>query len=112
MIYHILPQAIYTSLDKSQPFRADTLESEGFMHCTGAPALLVWVANRFYRQADGLFIVLCIDEALVTAEVRWEESDGHLFPHIYGPLNWSAVEKVIDFPRSTDGTFLLPPALQ
>ena len=111
MIYHILPQAIYTSLDKSQPFQADSLESEGFIHCTGAPDLLVWVANRFYQQASGPFVVLCIDEALVTAEVRWEESDGHLFPHIYGPLNWSAVEKVFDFPRSADGSFLLPAGL-
>lgn len=111
MIYHILPQGVYAAQDKSQPFQADTLESEGFIHCTGAPGLLVWVANRFYRQASGPFVVLCIDEALVTAEVRWEESDGHLFPHIYGPLNWSAVEQVIDFPHSADGTFLLPSEL-
>ena len=81
------------------------------MHCTGAPDLLVWVANRHYRQADGSFVVLCIDEALVTEEVRWEESDGNIFPHIYGPLNWSAVENVIDFPRSADGTFLPPDGL-
>lgn len=111
MIYHILPQAIYAAQDTSQPFRADSLESEGFIHCTGAPDLLVWVANRHYRQADGTFVVLCIDEALVTAEVRWEASDGHIFPHIYGPLNWSAVEKVIDFPRSADGEFLVPTGL-
>lgn len=112
MIYHILPQAVYVAQDKSQPFQADTLESEGFMHCTGAPDLLVWVANRFYRKAGGPFVVLSIDEPLVTAEVRWEESDGHLFPHIYGPLNWDAVAQVIDFPRSADGAFLLPPELQ
>lgn len=111
MIYHILPQSVYAAQDRSQPFRADTLESEGFMHCTGAPDLLVWVANRFYRQASGPFVVLCIDEPLVTAEVRWEESDGHLFPHVYGPLNWNAVAEVIDFPRDDEGTFHLPASL-
>jgi len=111
MIYHILPQSVYTSQDKSQPLRSDTLESEGFMHCTGAPDLLVWVANRFYRQAKGPFVVLCIEEASVAAEVRWEESDGTLFPHIYGLLNWDAVEKVIDFPREADGAFLPPGGL-
>lgn len=111
MIYHILPQAIYTALDKSQPYRADSLQSEGFMHCTGAPELLVWVANRFYKQVSGPFVVVCIDETRVAAPVRWEESDGHLFPHIYGPLHWEAVDRVIDFPRSTDGTFLSPAGL-
>lgn len=108
MIYHILPQAVYTALDKTQPYRADTLQIEGFIHCTGAPALLVIVANRFYRQTSGPFVVLCIDEARVVSPVRWEESDGNLFPHIYGPLHWDAVERVIDFPRSADGTFVSP----
>ena len=111
MIYHILPQAVYTALDKTQPYRADSLDSEGFMHCTGAPGLLVWVANRFYRQTSGPFVVLCIDEARIASPVRWEESDGNFFPHIYGPLDWRAVEQVIDFPRTDDGTFVLPPGL-
>jgi len=111
MIYHILPQTFYAAQDNSQPFRADTLETEGFMHCTGAPDLLVWVANRYYRQTSGPFVVLCIDEQRVVAEVRWEESDGNLFPHIYGPLNWDAVEGVIDFPRNAEGTFTVPPEL-
>jgi uncharacterized protein (DUF952 family) len=92
MIYHILPQETYAVLDTEVPYRAETLETEGFMHCTGAPGLLVTVANRFYAQTVGPFVALCIDEARVSANVLWEESDGELFPHIYGPLQWDAVD--------------------
>lgn len=111
MIYHILPQAAYQARNVTEVYRAASLETEGFIHCTGHPDLLVWVANRFYRATSGNFVVLCIAENRLQAEVRWEESDGNLFPHIYGPLDWGAVERVIDFPRKPDGTFLLPPGL-
>lgn len=108
MIYHILPQAVYAALDTAQPYRSETLATEGFTHCTGELGLLLWVANRFYRQATGPFVLLCIDETRIASPVRWEESDGNLFPHIYGPLNWDAVERVVDFPRSADGAFVSP----
>jgi len=108
MIYHILPQAAYAAHNPAQPYRAESLETEGFIHCTGQPDLPIWVANRFYRGTSGPFVVLCIDEKRIPLDVRWEESDGKLFPHIYGPLDWDAVERVIDFPRSQNGTFLLP----
>jgi len=111
MIYHILPQTVYTALDKTEPYRAESLATEGFMHCTGAPELLVAVANRYYTQTNGPFVVLCIEEARVAADVRWEEAHGDLYPHIYGPLEWDAVEQVIDFPRTEDGRFLSPPEL-
>jgi len=111
MIYHILPQTAYEAQNVAEPYRAASLEREGFIHCTGHPDLLIWVANRFYRGTQGAFVVLCIDEGRLGQVVRWEVSDGKLFPHIYGPLPWDAVERVIDFPRSADGTFLLPPGL-
>lgn len=116
MIYHILPRTVYNGLDTGpdaqQAYAAPTLTSEGFIHCTGEPEWLVQVANRFYGAEQDAFVVVCIDEERVLPPVRWEEADGHLFPHIYGPLNWDAVEGVIDFPRTADGVFTLPPELE
>lgn len=111
IIYHMLPAAIWDAQPTDRPYVSDTLESEGFTHCTGTPDLLPVVANRFYRDLPGSFLLLCINEDRVQPEVKWEPADGHLFPHIYGPLNRDAIHRVIDFPRAEDGTFLSPPEL-
>lgn len=109
MIYHMLPVSAWTKQPADAPYRGDTLASEGFIHCTGERDLLLQVANRFYRTIPDRFVILSIDEARVQPEVRWEPADGQIFPHIYGALNLDAVQKVITFPRTEDGTFLMPP---
>ncbi|MEZ4861509.1 MAG: DUF952 domain-containing protein [Caldilineaceae bacterium] len=106
MIYHMLPAALWQQQAADQPYCASTVASEGFMHCTGEPELLLWVANRFYRAIPGDFVILGLDPALVQAEVRWEKADGRYFPHIYGPLNLDAVVQVYPFPRDAEGKFL------
>jgi uncharacterized protein (DUF952 family) len=105
MIYHMLPTAVWLEHAQDDTYAADTLTSEGFIHCTGAPDLLAEVANRFYRNEPGDFVVLAIDEARVSAPIRWELADGHRFPHIYGPLNLAAVLDILPFPRDTMGVF-------
>ena len=106
MIYHMMPRALWQDLPADGLYHADTLESEGFIHCTGENELLVTVANRFYRSEPGPFVILAIDEKNVRAEIRWEAADGHIFPHIYGAMNVDAVTSAIDFPRDADGTFM------
>ncbi len=110
MIYHMLPLATWQQKPADQPYRPASLASEGFIHCTGELPLLVWVANRFYRAEPGDFVILCIDEAKVQARLQWDPADGHQFPHLYGPLNPSAVVGLLEFPRTAAGEFLLPAA--
>lgn len=108
IIYHILPATTWHSHPAGQPYEGDTLAREGFIHCTGKLDLLVEVANRHFRKTPGDFLVLCIAESKVQAEVKWEEADGHRYPHIYGPLNLDAVLKLVRFPRKKDGQFTVP----
>jgi len=108
MIYHMTLASAWAAVDAGAPYVAESLSTEGFIHCTGEPALLTTVANRFYRTVAGDFVILCIEPDQLQAPLRWELADGHLFPHLYGPLNQGAVCAVVPFPRDQAGAFLAP----
>ncbi|MBW7882476.1 MAG: DUF952 domain-containing protein [Caldilineaceae bacterium] len=111
VIYHMAPHVAWTGQPPDRPYVTGSLAVEGFIHCTAEPDRLAWVANRFYREMAGEFIILAIDVARVRAEIRWELADGHHFPHIYGPIDREAISAIYPFPRQEDGIFFLPPQL-
>jgi len=80
-----------------------SLEEVGFIHCSFREQAQ-GVADLFYAGRDDV-VLLCIDIALVHAEVRVENLDGGaiLFPHVYGPLPLSAVKLVSSVSSGTDG---------
>lgn len=106
IIFHLLPAVTWQAQALAPAYHAETLATAGFIHCTRETERLVEVANRFYRQIPGEFVVLCVDTERLQAEVRWERADGHLFPHIYGPIAQTAIVDVVAFPRNLDGQFL------
>ena len=62
---------------------------------------------------------MCIDEARVGAELKYEaptsargEAVGEVFPHLYGELNVDAVVRVVELPCEVDGSFRLPGGLR
>ncbi len=75
--------------------RGVTLAEAGFIHASRAHQVAS-VAERFYRGERDL-VLLVIDERLVAPEIRYERVPGSAdpFPHIYGPLNVDAVQRVI-----------------
>jgi len=105
LIYHMLSRSAWEVQPRDRPYRGDTLDNEGFIHCTGDPDLLVKVANHFYRDEADDFVVLHVDPKRVTSEIRWEMADGASFPHIYGPLDMDAVVDVTPFLRNDQGEF-------
>ena len=107
-IYHMTPLTLWEEQRASPSFVPPSLGDEGFIHCTAEPDRLLLVANRFYRDVSDAFIIVWIVPERLAAELRWEYADGHLFPHIYGPLNKGAVEQIVEFPRLADGSFRLP----
>lgn len=82
-----------------------SFSQEGFIHCSQAHQILK-VANRFYQRMPGL-VLLWIDPEKISVQIRWEFSDGELFPHIYGPINLDAVFLVTDLKPDEDGIFRL-----
>lgn len=109
MIIHITQQETWDAARLAGSFQADTLALEGFIHCS-TPEQVLEVADARFRGHEGL-VLLCIEEALLQAEIRYEDcyDTGQKFPHIYGPLNLEAVTQVLAFPPQEDGTFMLPP---
>lgn len=108
MILHITTRTAWESAGSAGVFRPDSLDTDGFIHCS-TPIQVLMPANAIFRgQVD--LVLLCIDPAEVQSPIVYEDlyETGHDCPHIYGPLNLEAVIKAIDFPPNRDGTFGLP----
>jgi uncharacterized protein (DUF952 family) len=116
MIYHITSRRAWQEAQQHGEYRAESLESEGFIHCSTRTQVLP-VAEKFYKgQLDN--VLLIIDPSLLTSELRWEPPsggapppgvpEGESFPHVYGPINLDAVVKVYDLETNPDGSYKTP----
>jgi uncharacterized protein (DUF952 family) len=109
LIYHIATTADWQHARRDRHYaistRGRTLAEEGFIHASTA-AQVPRVANAFYRGEPDL-LLLVIDTDLVGPEIRWERVPGQPdpFPHIYCPLNTSAVRQARPFAPGPDGQF-------
>jgi uncharacterized protein (DUF952 family) len=112
MILHIVKESEWLAAVPAGIFRADSLETEGFIHCSTLEQLL-GTANAIFNGQAGL-VLLAIDPEAVGAPIIYEDcyESGQEFPHIYGPLEVKAVTAVIPFPPQQDGTFILPENLE
>jgi len=117
LIYHITPRTDWATARKNGEYRAESLDTEGFIHCSTAEQAAP-VANAFYSAQSGL-LLLVIDPALLTSPLQWdppahpapESAPASLhgkFPHIYGPLNLDAVIETLDFEPDSVGIFSFP----
>jgi len=107
-IYHLALRRDWEGAPDEE-YRAASLPTEGFIHCSRADQV-ARSANRFYARAEGL-LVLTIDPVRLVSPLRHDPaSNGELFPHIHGPLNRSAVVAVAEMTRGPDGlwTFRAP----
>jgi len=109
LIYHMALRNDWERAEACGEYRGDTLESDGFIHCSTLQQVLP-VANEWFHGRNGL-LLLCIDPRKLQADLRFEASPDEEFPHIYGPVNMDAVKRVIDFSPDESGRFTLPPEL-
>jgi uncharacterized protein (DUF952 family) len=109
VIFHITRSQQWEQAKQVQSYRGDTLDTEGFIHCSTLPQVLK-SANKFFVGQTGL-LLLSIDSEKVESELKYEFAAGEDYPHIYGPLNVDAVLQVFEFEPGADGKFQLPPEL-
>lgn len=107
IILHITRREEWEKAKLAGLYRGDTLDTEGFIHCS-TPTQVIKVANFRFRNQRHL-VLLCIDSQKVEPDIRYEAAEeGELFPHVYGALNVDAVLKVVEFAPGEDGFFELP----
>lgn len=106
VICHICQKKTWAEAQSYGFYKTESFKDDGFIHCS-SPEQILQVANAYYSGVTDL-LLLWIDPLALTAELRWEFSDGGVFPHIYGPLNLSAVIGINDFAPDEDGIFRDP----
>jgi len=116
MIYHITSRSAWGEARQNGEYRAESLESEGFIHCSTGSQVLP-VVEKYYMGQHGL-LLLVIEPTLLASDLKWEPPsggtpppgvpEGDLFPHIYGPINLEAVLRAVDLESNPDGNYNLP----
>ncbi len=102
-IYLLSSQAEINHANETGELIRDSLDTEGFIHASPR-AQLNRVANKYYKTVGSpLVVVLAVDK--ISVPVKWEPATGGLYPHIFGPLNMSAVEKIVPIAKNADGNF-------
>ena len=110
MILHITTSKTWQQALTTGIYVADSLETEGFIHCSTIDQV-IQTANRYYFGQTDL-VLLAINAEQLQADLIYEESEpGQFFPHLYSSLNLDAVIQAIDFPPNPDGRFALPDQL-
>lgn len=109
-IIHVTTPEAWRRQSDAPAYEADSLQSQGYIH-NCRPAQLRGVLGRHFAGHRAL-LLLVIDPAQLTADVREEEArHGERYPHVYGPIDRSAVVSVLPIEADSHGGFTLPDGL-
>lgn len=90
LIYHIVLPEVWAQFADAYEYVAESLRTEGFIHCSYRNQIDD-VIKRYFRDASRV-LVLAINPHLLNSELVAEPSTGgQVYPHIYGPINRSAI---------------------
>ena len=102
--FHLVPESVWSASDPAAAYEAQTLEAEGFIHCTDGVAPLGKTFDRYYAADPRPFLALTLD--LDALDVPWRyDVPGSPYPHIYGPIDRAAVLDISRVDRAADGRF-------
>lgn len=103
LLLHICARESWETAKIRGGYQPASLAQEGFIHCSRIDQV-VHTANQFYAGEPDL-LLLWVDPNKLAADVRWERVDEGVFPHLYGPLEPSAVVGVCEFSPEASGKF-------
>ncbi|MBX3531541.1 MAG: DUF952 domain-containing protein [Rhizobiaceae bacterium] len=108
IIYKICPKDLWQQAQASGRFDGAPVDhADGFIHFSTATQAAETAAKHFAGQ-DGLLLV-AVDAGRLGKSLKWEVSrGGALFPHLYAPLDLTAVLWARPMPLGADGRHRLP----
>lgn len=90
MILHVAEQSEWHNQESDAFYQPARFADEGFIHCC-TQIQLAGVLQRYYVNRKDL-ILLTLDEGRLSARLQYDQApNGELFPHVYGPINKSAI---------------------
>lgn len=107
-IYKVSPLADWRQARAAGCFEGSAHDRrDGFIHFSTAEQLPGTLARHYAGQHD--LVLAAIDPDRLGAALRWEPArDGSLFPHLYGPLDMSAVVRELPLEIDDAGQHRLP----
>ncbi len=95
VIFHVTTSSEWDAAKPSGHYSSPSLQDEGFIHCSASEAQVQGVLKRYFSGRDNL-VKLVIDTDLLENRFiyEWSPSTQDTFPHIYGPINVTAVISV------------------
>lgn len=103
--YHLCPAEIWRSRKNAAYYTPDAYAEDGYIHCTDGLDVLIHVGNMFYTGDPREYLALALRVSDIEPEIRYDDPD-HTFPHLYGPLNVTAVAGELPVHRGNDGRFI------
>jgi uncharacterized protein (DUF952 family) len=101
-IFHIATAADWRTTLTTGTYTTSTagrsLAEEGFIHASRREQVQ-GVFDRYYRGLGEELVLLTIDPARLESEVRVDPVGADTYPHVYGPINRTAVVDVVPLNR-------------
>ena len=105
-VYHIISELDWIAIQDHQTYEPNSLKSDGFIHFSYKDQVCD-TAARFYTGRTDL-LVLKVDRKLLDSNLQDDPvPGGGVFPHLYGPLNLTAVVSVLRLSLNSDLSFSL-----
>jgi beta-hydroxylase len=111
LIYRIADPAALAAASLSGAYEGEAHDkADGFIHASTLDQLADTLQIH-YAEAERLGVAE-IEVSALGDTLKWEKSrGGELFPHIYGPVPFSAIIGVHLIKRDEEGAWRLPPEL-
>lgn len=93
-IYHITTRDQWARAQEAGQYEADTLASEGYMHCSTQDQVAGVLERYFKGQTDLVKLKILKEKVNRPLVFELAGSINEVFPHIHGPLNLDAVVEV------------------